>query len=368
MKKAIWEFLRVPWEIRKEFWQEILQKNQRSLLVICVIIFGMTVFNFGRALLFSHHEANHVHMILHIALCLIGVFYLLLQRKIPREAIRARWALQYSTVMCLFLWHIGSNAYQLMQNPGTETSVFTHAILAMAVFIHMPSWFSAISYGSAYVIFMLLAWPNLTDTIRLNLTMTVVVALAVSLTTSRNTVIVVTQRKEIGAINAQMQMLLRRDPLTGILNKTAFETVVEDLLTHTQQGETVTLAVVDLDDFKQVNDVYGHPCGDYVLKTVALGLQNAFPNAAGIGRIGGDEFALVWRDAKAEDLEKAGEQLMKTLAKVRWQDQPMPVKCSVGACQTGQNGLSYEKLYEEADRTLYQAKGKGKGCCCFVTT
>ena len=127
----------------------------------------------------------------------------------------------------------------------------------------------------------------------------------------------------------------------------------------------LTLFLLDLDEFKEVNDRYGHPCGDYVLTETAEAMRDAFPEAAGLGRVGGDEFAVLY------DCPLTGEQVTALcrefearLGQVQWQGQKLEVRCSAGVCVSARAGCSYRSLYTEADRLLYQAKKTGRGRYC----
>ena len=88
----------------------------------------------------------------------------------------------------------------------------------------------------------------------------------------------------------------QKDPLTGLLNKTAFQSHTELAIRNAGSSDAFALLLIDLDNFKRINDLFGHLCGDYVIEQTAEALQSAFPDAAGIGRVGGDEFcrSAVW--------------------------------------------------------------------------
>ena len=125
------------------------------------------------------------------------------------------------------------------------------------------------------------------------------VALAVSLAHAHHISVMLKQQKQIVEMNAKLQELVHQDPLTGLLNKTTVECWAEQLLQRPEQtGEAtgLTLFLVDLDEFKEINDRYGHPCGDYVLVETAEALRRVFPDATSLGRIGGDEFAILYSD------------------------------------------------------------------------
>ena len=224
---------------------------------------------------------------------------------------------------------------------------------------HQPSilWKKPVFRG-AYGLFMALAGSVLSSGTRINLTFTSIVALAVSLTHCRHTVTVLSQRREIDQMNQQLLLLLQKDPLTGLLNQAAFQQYGQELLA----ARAAALYIMDLDNFKRVNDRYGHPCGDYVLQQTAKALQAAFPSGAAIGRIGGDEFAvLLSAPFGAAGPEAPALRLLREMAGITWQEHPLEVSCSVGICLTSRPGVPYDQVYRLADDALYQVKRTGKG-------
>ena len=370
MKEKFRDFLRIPPEIRPDFWQDALQKNRLSLLVICVMIFGMELFNMYRVLFLSSAGLgtlnNRIYFGMYCALFLAAGAYLAAQKLLARAPIRRRLAAQYAIVLFTLLWHVCLNAYDLMRNPPAEVTVFTTAILALAVFILMPGYFSLLCYAAAYTLFMVLAGPALSGGTRLNLTFTTIVALAVSLTHSHHWSVVIAQQREIRQINRKLYQLLQKDPLTELLNKTAFQRHAEAMLRDASQERPVQVLIFDLDDFKSINDQYGHPCGDEVLQRTAHALQALFPEDAVIGRIGGDEFAVAL--AAAGDCgEGVSQQMQQALGPVRWQGKTLHPRCSIGLCSVSSPDAAYAQVYDLADQALYRAKKQGKGSCCTLS-
>lgn len=360
MKETIVRFLRIPEELRESYWQDTVQRNRISLLVINIMIIGMELFNMLRVLFWSRSGLgtlnNRIYFTLYCTLWLAAVLSIVLQRLVRRR----QWAVQYGTVLFALIWHVCMNAYDLMRSPEAEISIYMTAILGLAVFIQMPSGYSFFSYGAAYALFMGLAGRILDTGDIINLTIMTIVALAVSLTSSRHAVIRLEQSREISEINQQLQALLQKDPLTGLLNKVAFEGRVRAYLA--QEPAALTLLIVDLDDFKDINDKYGHPCGDHVLRETAACLRDAFARADGVGRIGGDEFAAVlFGSSERRAIEQYGETLGQALSRISWQGAPLGVRCSIGACRADSSAADYAQLYREADDALYEAKRLGKG-------
>ena len=158
----------------------------------------------------------------------------------------------------------------------------------------------------------------------------------------------------------------RHDPLTGLGNRRAFEKHLKmELERAFRSGSTLSLAILDLDNFKTINDTRGHPCGDQVLKAVSgalLGHKRMYDLAA---RIGGEEFALVLPGSglvQAESsLERLLEQIRERNVVCDGQADPVRVTCSAGlACTKGRIQLSVERFMDLADKALYEAKARGK--------
>ena len=358
MYQRIRNFLSIPGPLREAYRDAAVRHNRLSLLVINGMIVGMELFNMLRVLLWSASGLstwnNRVYFAMYATLFAAAIVSLFLQRTVRRR----QWAAQYVSSVAYLLWHVGLNAYDLYRDPAAEISVYMTAVLGLAVFIRMPAAYSIPAYAAAYALFLSLTAGTLRGGDLINLTITTIVSLAVSMTGSHHAVIHLTQQQEIWQINRQLRQLLRRDPLTGLLNRAAFEETVRACLAR--GGGSITLLMMDLDDFKGVNDRFGHPCGDYVLQETAVRLQAAFPAAAGIGRIGGDEFSVVMAGGvERADVEQAGQWLLRELPRINWRDQVMEIQCSIGICRAG--GVSYEQLYQQADAALYAAKRRGKG-------
>lgn len=364
--------LSVPVHVRREFLQESLRKNDLSLLVLCGIVFAAELYNIARVLFWSRAGLgtlnNRIYFGLYCALLAVAGLWLLVRLPLSKAAPAVRRAGQHGVIMAMFLWHILLNAYDLYRDAGAGITVITTAALGLSVLIQMSPLCSFLSYSLGYLLFRLLAAPLLPAGERVNLTITFAVALAVSLINAHHTSVHLLQRQQITQMNARLQSLLNLDSLTGLLNKAGFQHQAQLHLSATEKGETagVTLCIIDLDDFKSVNDRYGHPCGDHVLAQTAAGLREAFPETAELGRIGGDEFAAVLNrtleDGEAEALKA---RLFKALGQIRWQEQPIGVSCSMGVCVCTRPDISYDRLYAQADRMLYLAKGEGKGQCCI---
>ncbi|MBQ9764942.1 MAG: GGDEF domain-containing protein [Lachnospiraceae bacterium] len=152
-----------------------------------------------------------------------------------------------------------------------------------------------------------------------------------------------------------------KDPATGLLNKRASLEYSKDLLADKLSGRRYMI-IIDIDDFKDFNDIYGHIFGDSVILTVSRVLSNVVNIRGIVGRIGGDEFYVLTDNVETEkDLRV----LLKTISKnLRYAyeniKEEVQVSISVGISCYPDNGTDYETLFEKADKALYIAKEKGK--------
>lgn len=155
----------------------------------------------------------------------------------------------------------------------------------------------------------------------------------------------------------------KHDLLTGLYNKRSFEDEVQKTINTRDVNIVSVLLIFDFDNFKTINDTYGHAVGDEVLKAFGSVLGRAFRTHDIIGRIGGDEFMVFMPDMLAEHLKRPDEisrEILDELAAM----EIGPAKhfsCSIGI-GTDSTGYNFKKLYKLADKALYQAKKNGKAC------
>lgn len=364
--------LQIPGYIRREFLQESMRKNDFSLWFICAIIFVIELFNIARVIFFSRSGLsspnNRIYFSMYCILIILAIVWLVLRRLLKQAPGRLQWAAQYVITSLIFLWHMSLNTYDLYRDPAAGTTVLTTALLGLALLIQAPPWYSVTQSAVHYLLFRAVMAPLLDAGDRLNLTITFLVALAVSLANAHHTGVALQQQKQIVEINAKLQALVQLDPLTGLLNKTTVECWTEQVLSslkHTEISSGLTLFLIDLDEFKRINDRYGHPCGDHVLVEMAEAMRHTFPDAAGLGRFGGDEFTVLYeRPLTQAQAIALAQKLAEQLKQIQWQDHALEIQCSVGVCICTQPQCTYQQLYAQTDQMLYRAKNTGKGRCC----
>ncbi len=159
-----------------------------------------------------------------------------------------------------------------------------------------------------------------------------------------------------------MRQKAQRDELTGLLNKHSMEQEIRSYLHSMPEDTVAAMLMLDLDNFKTVNDSLGHYYGDAVLKQVGTTLRTLFRSHDAVGRIGGDEFMILLKDIPdASILKDRCRLLVHTFYnQLRKLTPNLPISVSVGAVLVPQHGKNYQDLYRRADEALYAAKRLGK--------
>ena len=162
---------------------------------------------------------------------------------------------------------------------------------------------------------------------------------------------------------AQLQHLADHDPLTELFNRRRFE---EELLRKVTYGERYPIQgavlLLDLDNFKYVNDTLGHRAGDELMRNIAGILRKRLRTSDIIARLGGDEFGVLLEGTDGPEADAVAEELLGVVRKhgVAIGGQPMRVTTSIGLTLLGREGISAENLLVEADIAMYQAKEAGR--------
>ncbi|NBU28593.1 MAG: EAL domain-containing protein, partial [Caulobacteraceae bacterium] len=187
--------------------------------------------------------------------------------------------------------------------------------------------------------------------------------------TSGLTVLAIRDLRERRSAEDKIRYLAEHDGLTGLPNRNALQVKLSAALDRVEaSGETLALFCVDLDHFKEANDLHGHLAGDAVLKEAARRLQGAISSPSFAARLGGDEFVVVQitdQDQPAAAAELAGELLELLKAPGRYEGQELVMGASLGISLYPDDGRTREALLANADMALYRAKEGGRGAYRF---
>lgn len=150
------------------------------------------------------------------------------------------------------------------------------------------------------------------------------------------------------------------DPLTGVFNRRRFEKQLqEDIDRSKRYGYDLSLLLIDIDDFKSINDSFGHAAGDQVLQTVAEVLKRSVRKTDIVARIGGDEFIILLPHTKLDKAENARQRILKELAKENRKRKSMRLEITIGLKSGSSKGVS--DILFESDVDLYRQKKLKEG-------
>jgi diguanylate cyclase (GGDEF)-like protein len=172
-------------------------------------------------------------------------------------------------------------------------------------------------------------------------------------------------------LEALLQHQATHDHLTDLLNRRGFEEALKQHLeAANSERETGALLLIDLDQFKDINDSLGHPAGDEVLTSLAELLVRTLPPAAIVARLSGDEFGVILPSAGQARAEAIGHQVLSALRRrvfLTGAGDRVRITCSVGVVLYPQHGANVEQLMSRVDLALYSAKEKGRNRFTFYS-
>jgi len=165
----------------------------------------------------------------------------------------------------------------------------------------------------------------------------------------------------------RLRVLANTDTITGLPNRNAINDMISDAIT-TRQDNQVGIVYLDLDNFKKVNDAYGHMFGDQLLQSVALSILSCLEEGQTLARLGGDEFIVLATDTSQGSLEAMSSRILTRLR------DPFRIGlievysgCSLGISLAPQHGNDRESLIRNADTAMYTAKEGGRGKFCVFS-
>ncbi|HTB87789.1 MAG TPA: EAL domain-containing protein [Steroidobacteraceae bacterium] len=179
---------------------------------------------------------------------------------------------------------------------------------------------------------------------------------------SSGLVLVLHDTSELRGLTRQMTYQASHDALTGLVNRREFERRLQESLDSAQTGDAGhALCYLDLDHFKVVNDTCGHTAGDNMLREIASLIKDTVRDSDTVGRIGGDEFALLLVGCPLEKARQIADNVVRSVNDYRfvWKDKIFNVGVSIGLVEIGRDSGTIEDIMNSADSACYVAKKQG---------
>jgi diguanylate cyclase (GGDEF)-like protein len=175
--------------------------------------------------------------------------------------------------------------------------------------------------------------------------------------------------RELAIAHHKLAIYACTDSLTDVLNRGAFTTLVDAYLgeVRVHEGPSGTLLVIDVDNFKRINDSFGHDWGDEGLKLIAATIRGVLRSVDLVGRMGGEEFGVFLPGTTGWQAEAAAERIRQAVAEATFlpEGRRRSLSVSVGGASFMQR-VTFQALYREADRKLYEAKHGGRNRVAFA--
>ena len=173
------------------------------------------------------------------------------------------------------------------------------------------------------------------------------------------------KNKELQKAREKIEKLSKTDKLTGLPNRRHFINYLEKIFSQAQRySQPLSLVMIDLDKFKNINDTYGHDVGDDVLSTLGNLLNKETREEDLAARIGGEEFIIVLTQTHINEAQNYAQRIRKKITQLDIESMPIKITASLGVA-TMKNDSNYESILKRADQALYKAKESGRNKVCI---
>ena len=280
---------------------------------------------------------------------------------IRRYGRRLRWRPRAIRAFCL-IWQIsllGPMVYMAtVGTPDMPSVFFAPFLLTLTMMFVLPPWQSVVLNTAAAGVFLLLSgWSKPPKVFQRDM-ISAAVTWALSLILCADVLLI---RMKDYRQRRELTHLSRTDCLTGLMNKSTAEASARQYLSASDARKCAALFVIDLDQFKQINDVLGHQAGDEALETVGNTLLKLFRAQDIVGRVGGDEFiALMKNTGDRKLISRRASAICNTVRRTRLAHPELSLTCSIGVAVCPENGSTYDQLFQSADEQLYTVKRNGR--------
>ncbi len=305
---------------------------------------------------------------------LMGTFgYLTYAMRDAHRAAAARWLI-WTCILSGMGISVFIVAVDQWVTPNVTPYILACTIGGLAVYLRPHV--SAAVYGAAYAFYFVAIGITQTNaeqllSNRLNGLVATVMGWALSLLLWRNFVTITLQQSQLAQVNADLQSkqrdlerLTRLDGLTGLYNRNTFVELTRlELERARRQGNATSVLLLDLDHFKRVNDTWGHPAGDAVLKNVAALVTSTIRSTDLAGRLGGEEFIVLLPATGVTAARMLAEKVRARLEAnpTHFEQAVIHTTVSIGlAGTTAAEKRLFDTLYNDADKALYLAKQRGR--------
>jgi len=358
---------KIPSEYKREYIDVICRENFTRMIAIAVLV---AVAEPLIAVLLQSPGSADFYNSMGIALFALIFLPILYYFKNNTEQLSKLWIMTMQTLFLIGILAAGILLSLYEQSTLASSSTYFLAVFTIAAFITMPPMISMVLFLISNIVFILLlpqfqTLPVLISTLNINTLSMTAVAWILNQMVSRDKVksfinekIIIENNVELEKKNKELNELTMLDSMTNLLNhKNSLRRLKEEVDRAKRIAYPLSVAMVDLDNFKLVNDTYGHQIGDEVLIQVAQILSENCRATDTVGRYGGEEFIVIMPDTNGQDAALLLERIQTCIEKTIFKE-GIHVTVSCGISEL--SGESVHGILKSSDIMLYEAKKKGK--------
>ncbi len=333
-------------------YKEIIDKNNiKGLKILCIINILFNIFLF---IIFSFINYNIVLVYYNILSVLVSLIYMIILKGLIKE--------KYITIMFYIYIFFTVIIYKIL---STDYNIDVISTIMCVLYISNVVLFIDKPYRYNIIMFLFITWLCI-DTLMLNSADYITIKILIYVATYMIGVVI--SYFQYNNIIEKAKILIKtqkerdQDLLTKLNNRVFTERYINEFLL--ENNNSGVMFIFDLDNFKEVNDTYGHIVGDGLLIEVANIIKRTFRKGDCISRLGGDEFAIFIEEINSESFAvKKAQKLIEEVKNIKFEDKNI-VGCSIGIAFSERKD-DFNSLFKKADEAMYEAKKAGKSCYKF---
>lgn len=353
--------------------KDSLMENKKRILcasffeiLLHIGVIALFVYSILNKSIVNYNWKTNIIICHSIFLIISFIVFITMKRTLSNNIKNITFIKLIQTFYFMFLLVIGVLLVGIVKENSKDIIPFVIASLSVGSFFIIRPSISFVLYALTYVIFVIMiiiTIPGNGDHILhfANGLAIVIIGYAVSLIGWNNHRLNINQKKEIVRQNEMLEQMAYFDWLTNIPNRRFFDTIIEKEKAKIKRKKTISsIAILDIDHFKKINDNYGHSIGDLVLREIADTINSNIRKSDTVARLGGEEFIILFPDTNVNDCYKVLEELRLFIMK---KDIIVGKKTINITASFGVSNLSEDDdkvYYADADQALYLAKNSGR--------
>lgn len=355
-------YIKIPQIYRNEFSKQLHEGNAQrmNMAMVIIAIFELCVFFYE---LFIIDDKTHYTstMVTKLGIVIISVLGILIIRYVRRHfSFKVLRSIIYTLTVTAFA--VGVLNTFIVQNIVSEVTIFLVVLFTVTVVVRLNPIIAFPIYLTSFIALMI-GLPFFQSNQQLvisgimNSAISISIAYVMSYMLYYQSSIIFLDKKRIAEQNQRLTYLANHDFLTGMMNHKRINQQLEQLkLAAKTNRSPLSIAVIDIDDFKKINDTFGHKQGDNVIKLVARFIHEHFNSSSYIGRYGGDEFLIIMPNTSIDDAHSICQELVEKINSTSFEDITLSISCGLSQL----DDENYHQLLECADFKMYEAKSSGK--------